>query len=204
MKTGIICVTTISVLLYLILGTVSSSFSIQEQNPTLLYGSGSYPRRYESVKDLASSKEVDVVVHGIILTRQSYLKTSLDGYGQLISTKYSFKVTRVLKGDITKDMINVHQTGGTLGDKTLIMTEDPPMNVGDELILFLHHFTSKETYPDDYYVEGGPQGRFIVDGSNVYGLADLYRTPDVLRMAGHLKTNGLSLSTFFDQITQSK
>lgn len=61
------------------------------------------------------------------------------------------------------------------------------------LILFLHHFTSKETYPDDYYVEDGPQGRFIVDGSNVYGLADLYRTPDVLRMAGHLKTNGLSL-----------
>jgi len=204
MKTGIIGVTTISALFLLILGTANSVISIQEQNPTILYGSASYPRKYKSIRDLATSNEVDTIVHGIITEAEPYLKTTLDGHGQLLHTNYSFNVISLLKREVSADIIYVHQTGGTLGNLTLILREDPPMNVGDELILFLHHFAPKETYPDDYYVEGGPQGRFIVNGSNVYGLADLYKTPDVLRMAGHLKTNGLSLSTFFDQITQSK
>jgi hypothetical protein len=204
MKTGMIGVTTISALFLLILGMVSSSISIQEQNPTILYGSGSYPRKYKNIRDLATSNEVDMIVHGIITEAEPYLKTTLDGHGQLLHTNYSFNVISLLKGEVSADIIYVHQTGGTLGNLTLILREDPPMNVGDELILFLHHFKSMENDPNDYYVEGGPQGRFIVDGPKVYGLADLYGTPDVLRMAGHLKTNGLNLSTFLDQIIQSK
>ena len=200
MKTGIIGATTISALFLLILGTVSSSISIREQNPTTLYGSASYPRKYKSIRDLATSNEVDMIVHGTITAAQPYLKTTLDGHGQLLSTNYSFNVISLLKGKVSADIIYVHQTGGTLGNLTLILREDPPMNVGDELILFLHHFKSMENDPNDYYVEGGPQGRYIVYDSKVYGLADLYGTPDVLRMAGHLKTNGLSLSTFLDQI----
>jgi len=200
MKTGMIGVTTISAMFLLILGMVSSSISIQEQNPTTLYGSGSYPRKYKNIRDLATSNEVDMIVHGTITAAQPYLETWLDGYGQLLSTNYSFNVISFLKGEVSADIIYVHQTGGTLGNLTLILREDPPMNVGDELILFLHHFKSMENDPNDYYVEGGPQGRYIVYDSKVYGLADLYGTPDVLRMAGHLKTNGLSLSTFLDQI----
>jgi hypothetical protein len=200
MKTGMIGVTTISAMFLLILGMVSSSISIQEQNPTTLYGSGSYPRKYKNIRDLATSNEVDMIVHGTITAAQPYLETWLDGYGQLLSTNYSFNVISLLKGEVSADIIYVHQTGGTLGDETFIMREDPLMNVGDELILFLHHF--RETDPNDYYyIEGGPQGRYIVYDSKVYGLADLYGTPDVLRMAGHLRTNGLSLSAFFDQIT---
>jgi hypothetical protein len=203
MKTGMIGVTTISALFLLILGTVSSSISIQEQNPTTLYGSASYPRKYKSVRDLATSNEVDAIVHGIITEAEPYLKTTLDGHGQLLHTNYSFNVISLLKGEVSADIIYVHQTGGTLGNMTLVLREDPLMNVGDELILFLHHF--RETDPNDYYyVEGGPQGRFIVHGSKVYGLADLYGIPDVLSMVGHLKTNGMSLSNFLDQIIQSK
>jgi len=204
MKSGMIGMITFSTLLFLTLGIVSSSISIQEQNPTTLYGSASYPRKYKNIRDLATSNEVDVIVHGTITEAQPYLKTTLDGHGQLLSTNYSFNVISLLKGEISADIIYVHQTGGTLGNLTLILREDPPMNVGDELILFLHHFKSMENDPNDYYVEGGPQGRFIVHGSKVYGLADLYGIPDVLSMVGHLKTNGMSLSTFFDQITQLK
>ena len=204
MKSGMIGMITFSTLLFLTLGIVSSSISIQEQNPTTLYGSASYPRKYKNIRDLATSNEVDVIVLGTITEAQPYLKTTLDGHGQLLSTNYSFNVISLLKGEISADIIYVHQTGGTLGNLTLILREDPPMNVGDELILFLHHFKSMENDPNDYYVEGGPQGRFIVHGSKVYGLADLYGIPDVLSMVGHLKTNGMSLSTFFDQITQLK
>jgi hypothetical protein len=204
MKTGIIGATTISALFLLILGMMISSISIQEQNPTILYGSGSYPRRYENIKDLASSNEVDMIVHGTITAAQPYLKTTLDGHGQLLHTNYSFNVISLLKGEVSADIIYVHQTGGTLGNMTLILREDPPMNVGDELILFLHHFKSRENDPNDYYVEGGPQGRFIVHRYKVYGLADLYGIPDVQSMVGHLKTNGMSLSNFLDQIIQSK
>jgi hypothetical protein len=204
MKTGMIGVTTISALFLLILGMMISSISIQEQNPTILYGSGSYPRRYENIKDLASSNEVDMIVHGIITEAEPYLKTTLDGHGQLLHTNYSFNVISLLKGEVSADIIYVHQTGGTLGNMTLILREDPPMNVGDELILFLHHFKSRENDPNDYYVEGGPQGRFIVHRYKVYGLADLYGIPDVQSMVGHLKTNGMCLSNFLDQIIQSK
>jgi hypothetical protein len=213
MKTGIIGAVTISALFLLILGTLSSSISFQEQTnsinfqehtPTILYGSASYPRKYKNIRDLATSNEVDAIVHGTITAAQPYLKTTLDGHGQLLSTKYSFNVISLLKGEVSTDIIYVHQTGGTLGNLTLILREDPPMNVGDELILFLHNFKSREINPNDYYVEGGPQGRFIVHGSKVYGLADLYGIPDVLSMVGHLKTNGMSLSNFLDQIIQSK
>lgn len=207
MKTGIIEAATISALLLLIFSTLSSSISFQEQSfreqtTSIIYGSASYPRKYKSIRDLATSNEVDVIVHGTITAAQPYLETTLDGHGQLLNTNYSFNVISLLKGEVSADTIYVHQTGGTLGNLTLVLREDPLMNVGDELILFLHHFKSMEDDPNDYYVEGGPQGRFIVYGSKVYGLADLYGTPDVLRMAGHLRTNGLSLSTFFDQIIQ--
>jgi hypothetical protein len=204
MKTGIIGATTISALFLLILGTVSSSISIQEQNPTILYGSASYPRKYKSVRDLATSNEVDAIVHGTITEAEPYLKTTLDGHGQLLHTNYSFNVISLLKGKVSADTIYVHQTGGTLGNLTLVLREDPPMNVGDELILFLHHFKSRENDPNDYYVEGGPQGRFIVCRYKVYGLADLYGIPDMQGMVGHLKTNGMSLSNFLGQISQSK
>jgi hypothetical protein len=203
MKIGMIGVITFSILLFLTLNTISFNTSIPTQNPTTLYGSASYPRKYKSIRDLATSNEVNVIVHGTITEAQPYLETWLDGRYQLLSTKYSLKVISLLKGEVSADIIYVHQTGGTLGNLTLVLREDPPMNVGDELILFLHHF--RETDPNDYYyVEGGPQGRFIVHRYKVYGLADLYMIPDVQSMVRHLKTNGMSLSTFFDQITQSK
>lgn len=209
MKTGIIGAATISALLLLIIGTLSSRISFQEQSfheqtTSIIYGSADYPRKYKSIRDLATSNEVDVIVHGTITAAQPYLKTTLDGHSQLLSTNYSLKVISLLKGEVSADTIYVHQTGGTLGNLTLILREDPLMNVGDELILFLHHFKSMENDPNDYYVEGGPQGRFIVHRYKVYGLADFYGIPDVQGMVGHLKTNGMSLSTFFDQITQSK
>ena len=74
------------------------------------------------------------------------------------------------------------------------MTEDQAQAAADCLPRFEGHD----------YVEGGPQGRFIVHRYKVYGLADLYGIPDVQSMVGHLKTNGMSLSNFLDQIIQSK
>ena len=188
---------------------MSSNISLQEQifreqSPSIIYSSADYPRKYKDIRDLATSNEVDVIVHGIITAAQPYIKPSLDGYFHPPSTNYSFKVIRLLKGEVSADIIYVHQTGGTLGNLTLVLREDPPMNVGDELILFLHHFKSMENDPNDYYVDGGPQGRFIVHRYKVYGLADLYGIPDVQGMVGHLKTNGMSLSNFLGQISQSK
>jgi len=206
-KTGIIGAATISALLFLIFSTLSSSISFQEQSfreqtTSIIYSSADYPRKYKSVRDLATSNEVDMIVHGTITEAEPYLETTLDGHGQLLNTNYSFNVISLLKGEVSADIIYVHQTGGTLGNLTLILREDPPMNVGDELILFLHHFKSMENDPNDYYVEGGPQGRFIVQRYKVYGLADLYVIPDVQGMVGHLKINGMSLSDFLDQIPQ--
>jgi hypothetical protein len=205
MKTGIIGAVTISALFLLIFSTLNSSVDFQEQSfreqtTNIIYNSADYPRKYKDIRDLATSNEVDAIVHGTITAAQPNIKPSLDGYFHPPSTNYSFKVIRLLKGEVSADTIYVHQDSGTFGNLTFVLREDPLMNVGDELILFLHHFKSRENDPNDYYVEGGPQGRFIVQRYRVYGLADLYTIPDVQGMVGHLKTNGMSLSDFLDQV----
>jgi hypothetical protein len=108
-----------------------------------------------------------VVVEGTV--------TGVSGHGQLDNTgnnlpggnppavpytDFSFGVTSVLKGS-SPASITLRQTGGTAADGALaVVDDDPLLTPGQRAILFLRKFG-----PDQYFIMGGPAGRFPVDPS---------------------------------------
>ena len=86
-----------------------------------------------------------------------------------------------------------------------MLLDDPLMQVGDVLILFLH---SGEHHgePGKYAVEGGPQGRFIVKSGRVFALGEISVSADervqqeINKMTKHLNTGGISEVEFIQQI----
>lgn len=173
---------------------VNQSINPSNTYSKVRYGMGSWPIKYNSLRELTISSNVDVIVIGVIMNAESYEEKAIDASeAHLICTKYSFKVQCVLKGPQDLDVIEIHQTGGTINGETLILLDDPPMHVDDVLILFLH-----EWEPSKYYIEGGPQGRFVVKDGKVYSLGEIEHSAEAL--TSHLKTNGILLNQFIKSI----
>jgi hypothetical protein len=76
------------------------------------------------------------------------------------ATRFSLDVSRVLKGSAAKQII-VKQTGGRIGDVTQVVPDDPTFVIGQRYVLFLRRVSSGP-YVGDYFVLGGPAGRFRV------------------------------------------
>ena len=146
---------------------------------------------YGSLQELTNAS--DAIVEGVVIDAESY-KEELDEHGcDLIFTDYSFKVQLVIKGSLKRsDVITIHQTGGTVGEQTLIVCDDPLFRIGETLILFLHE------YDGIYFTLCGPQGRFIVQNGLVYSSGETYKSAEGLTRA--LKTNGQSEEQFVDTI----
>ena len=151
---------------------------------------------YESVEPMAQAPEVDVIVRGTIKD------VEYEGLGSNVESKYLFKPHWVVKGLSTLRAIWVYQSGGItpLGE-TYVAFGDPLMQVGDFLILFLHEWA-----PRKYYVVGGPQGRFMVQGGQVYSIGEVYESPnelvqrEVTGVTRHLHTGGIREIEFFWQL----
>ena len=166
----------------------------------------SWPFFYDSVEELARAPRVDAIVRGVIIAAESFEDPIEDGSGySLIATLFSFKVHWVVKGPRNLEVIEIYQTGGPLNGQTVMLLDDPLMQVGDLLILFLH---SGEHHgePGKYIVEGGPQGRFIVKGGRVFALGEIPVSADervqreINTSTKHLHTGGISEVEFIQQI----
>jgi hypothetical protein len=83
-------------------------------------------------------------------------------------TQFVFRITRVIVGNLSAgstDITVLQHNGG--------LVYDPPMQVGDELILFMRK-SARLDMSGAYVVVGGPQGRFIIRSGKVYSVGDLY------------------------------
>lgn len=69
-------------------------------------------------------------------------------------TDFEAALIQRIKGPAQNPVI-IRQTGGP----DMAVADDPLMRPGDEYVLFLHRYA-----PGRYYVLGGPQGRFALDG----------------------------------------
>ena len=154
---------------------------------------------YRSIEDMAQASEVDVIARGVIKD------VEYEGFGiTTAKSKYLFKPHWIIKGLSTARPVWIHQTGGLtpLGE-TYMPLGDPLMQVGDELILFLHERTSE---PDTYWVAGGPQGRFVVQGGRVYSIGEVYESSnehvqrDLSMMTKQLHTGGIRETDFYMQL----
>jgi hypothetical protein len=135
-----------------------------------------WARGYGSLKELVISPYTTTIVEGVVIGAKSYVEKLHEptcGPG-LMFTDYVLEVQLVLKGSLrVKDTITIHQTGGTVGGETTIVWDDPPLHVGDTLILFLHEYE-----PGKYFIEAGPQGRFTIQVGLVYSLGEMHGPAD--------------------------
>ncbi|MBA2288474.1 MAG: hypothetical protein H0W02_23605 [Ktedonobacteraceae bacterium] len=124
---------------------------------------------YGSLKGLKRAEGLDLAVQGTFTTM---LNTQGSGPP---SSDFSFVIGKVLldphhllKRPFTS--ITIHQIGGWQGNTLHQACGDPLFQVGEKAILFLYHGS-----PDQYFVIGGPSGRFedhngIVQPVNAQGV----------------------------------
>ena len=116
----------------------------------------SWTKGYSSLKGL--KQDADLGVQGHFTT---VVDTSTDSPG-LVFTDFTFTITKVLWDPHhqipgSTGSVTIHQTGGCIGNTLYKVDDDPLFQIGEEAILFLHQFS-----PGQYYVIGGPSGRFEV------------------------------------------
>lgn len=158
----------------------------------ITYINADWANLYQNIEELTGSS--DLVVKGTIVDSISYeYKLSEPTFTPLLLTNYTFKIEQVIKGDLDRDLITIKMTGGTLNGRTVVFRGDPLMKKGDTVILFLRKYT-----PDNYYILGGPQGRFVIQKGKVYSLGEVDKSAEAL--TSHLKTGGISVNQFINSI----
>ncbi|MEM3028686.1 MAG: hypothetical protein QXW09_00975 [Thermoproteota archaeon] len=129
------------------------------------------------------------------------------------------EVEQVIKGELFSKTVTIIQGGvGIDAEKGIvyIILEDPPLEAGERVILFLHK-SKDEDYPSTYsYL--GPFGRFEVVDSKVYSmmyeapglkLLEKYGIPEqqrieqaaILTRTEYAKVNGTPLEEFIETLT---
>jgi hypothetical protein len=113
---------------------------------------------------------------------------------ELIFTYYTVKIIMTVKGNSDSSLITVAQTGGVIGNSTQEVRDDPLMQIGDRVILFLNFDPENGIYG----TLGGPEGRLIVTNHLVYSLNVLYpdRNIDIINW----RISGLPETTLWDRL----
>jgi hypothetical protein len=189
----ILSVATVALMLVFAGGHLANRLS---PNPNVTIVEVSRARGYNSLKELVTSPYTNAIVRGVVIDAKSYREKPQEptrGPG-LIFTDYLLEVQLVVKGSLkVSDVITIHQTGGAVDGETMIVRDDPPLCVGDTLILFLHEYE-----PGKYYIEAGPQGRFVIQNGLVYSLGEVYEPAEA--MTRPFKTYGQSETQFINSI----
>lgn len=114
----------------------------------------------QSFKDVSSLKRAsDLVVSGQVSAKVG--QATSDG---IPFTDFAFTVQAVVYDPrwVAPHSVILHQTGGAAGGQVLEIADDPLFVVGERAVLFLRQYA-----PGHYYVIGGPNGRFEVNGTRI-------------------------------------
>ena len=129
----------------------------------------------------------DRVVDGVVVG------SSTSGCGVIV-THYTVKIIMTLKGDSDSFLVTVTQTGGVIGSSKQEVREDPLIQIGDQVVMFLNFDPENGMYG----ILGGPQGRLIVTNHLVYSLNVLY--PDRNIGIINWRISGLPEDALWDQL----
>jgi hypothetical protein len=115
----------------------------------------SWAENYDSIASLKGGSHIVVV--GIV---NKQIKAYKDSHG-LPFSDFSVDIQQVVanpaKLTVGSDVI-VHQTGGVVDNQLYQIDDDPLLNPGEHVVLFLHQYE-----PGQFRIVGGPQGRFVVE-----------------------------------------
>ena len=152
----------------------------------------SWANAYNGLDELCES--ADLIVTGEIskTLEEKQINSSMVETEEVLLwyTDFLFTVDQVLKGKDVEQIL-IHQTGAQ-GKQEI--TDDPVFIVEDKYVLFLHEYEDGK-----YFVEGGPQGRFMVVNEKVYSMNNIL--PKGAPVA--LDVNNLDMNSFINSIIKT-
>jgi len=136
----------------------------------------SWAKGYGSLRELV--EDSDVVVLGEVINSFVSINTYGPWATKYVHTVYEFRVERVILAEVkANEVLTLNHTGGIVnGAPRQVIREDPPLNVGERLILFLvraRYSDSDYLHPTQYFILG-PWGRFVVVSERVYSLGSIF------------------------------
>lgn len=155
---------------------------ISETQGEVIISSVHWTKDFNGLREMVADS--DLVVVGIVIGSQPsrLIRDNLPpeieknieqagGVPGLIVTDYSFRVEKVLKGQLSKgDTIIIVQTGGTYNGVKEYIEDDPLFEVEERAVLFLNDISGDSILaPNEqkYTINGTPQARFRVTNNQV-------------------------------------
>lgn len=150
----------------------------------------SWAYKYENIKEL--SEDSDIIIKGYVTSSENILDLQGKLDTPMVFTDYKIEVAQVIKGDIKEKEVIVRQTGGTYYGVRQEISDDPLMQKGTTMILFLKEFDYNQ-----YYITGGPQGRYEVHNNKIYSIGEV--NDKAKSVTEHLSMKGISLVDFIQK-----
>jgi hypothetical protein len=182
------------------IGVLWGSGIIPRSSPTITFapgpsGSASYVSSFLDMGELCNSS--DVIVVGTV-NRVIDVVPNEWGDGMIYDARSAFRIDRVLKGKIDKEIILTKMAFKGQGVWVEGMAEDPPFEAGERWVLFLN--------ADMSYNNLGPWGRYKIIDDKVYSMNRIMGDNNVYG-AGQpdfkLDFNGVDLSDFIASVNET-
>lgn len=150
----------------------------------------SWTYSYGSIKELCEADSLDLIA------RVKIGDGIRGNNNNIIMTVFTAEVEEMIYGS-DEDIVNIVMTGGVDHDAKIIyeISDDPLMQKGDEYIIF-----ARKNESGTYTVLGGPQGRFVIDGGNVYPLCEWSARIDAEKSHIAGKNGEKSIDDFVEEI----
>ena len=156
----------IGLLMFLFIRSASTDVKAGQtstQSPSIHHLDTSWQKTYRDIKTL--KHDADVIASGTISSVKGTTTQKLIHKASIPFTDFTFTLKKVIWDPhqiVNTSTLTIHQTGGTVNNTVFEVDDDPLFHVGEQTILVLHQFA-----PGQYYVIGGPTGRFEVNNGQV-------------------------------------
>ncbi len=184
MKKGFICIL-VPIILFTACKSSSESLAKDESSlVTMMHVCQAYG--YSGVKELTENSDYIAVIN---------VKESESFYYEILpKTLYTVETTQSIYGET--DDVQLVFTGGVFEDKTVELSDDPLMSIGDSFLVF-----ARKNDDGTYTVLSGPQGRFVIEDDCVYSLNAVDKQlRSANRSSSNIMVDGVPLDDFIESV----
>lgn len=184
MKKRFICMLVLFVFLTACKSPLESQLEKETELITTLHASWGY--NYRDVEELTENSDYIAIVN---------VKESDSFYYEILpKTLYTVETTQSIYGET--DDVQLVFTGGVFEDKTVELSDDPLMSIGDSLLVF-----ARKNDDGTYTVLSGPQGRFVIEDDCVYSLNAVDKQlRSANRSSSNIMVDGVPLDDFISSV----
>lgn len=113
-----------------------------------------------------STEELTKSADAVIVGEVEDVEAQWSKDGKTIFTGAYIVVRSVIRGAIAQANITVEYEGGEIGDRGLMVSDEPTLEIGEKVILFLKSGKSKKD-GSIYKIAGKSQGKYVIDEDGI-------------------------------------